>query len=348
MAAPVTLGYWAAPTGNFVRLYVNGLPLAGGKAWLEKKRGAVTVSFSGEGHGLDQDIVLSMVRAIAPGGDMSWDALIALAQSTPSRRGPYAGATAASRRGGKAASSQPWQANAAPWTTADVEATPIDMATNRIPEPTRLLVDHREPAEMIDHLREVENLIVEVAQLEVGDYVVPGKLIVERKTAQDLVTSVTEDAKRLFFQTEAMAVSDAPVRVLLLEGDIYGSQRLSLQSLMGTLSFIAVIQGASVLPTFSLRHSAIGIAKMVRHACFGLGYDLGLRGSGPKDPAAAAAYVLQGVPGVSATRAIALLKHFGSLSAIAVAPEAALRAVDGIGAKTAALIVATFRAPSAT
>ncbi len=348
MPGPVTLGYWSPPgKGDYARLYVNGLPLAGCKAWLENGRAGVKVRFSGEGHGLDEDAVLSAVRA-ASGGDLSWDALVALAQSTPARRGPPSGSKASSRRAAPkgAPGARPWETHAGSWTASDVESIDVDMASNPIPEPTRLLVDHREPAEMVDLLRGVRNLEVEVAQLEVGDYVLPGRLVVERKTASDLVTSVTEDAKRLFFQTEAMAREDALSRVLLMEADIYASQRLTLQSLAGTLSFLAVIQGISVVPTLSLRHSAMMVAKMVRHAGHGLGYDLGLRGSGPRDPADAGPFVLQGIPGVSAARAIALQRHFGSVAAVAVATEAALREVDGIGPKIASAIVQTFRAPS--
>jgi ERCC4-type nuclease len=71
-----------------------------------------------------------------------------------------------------------------------------------------------------------------------------------------------------------------------------------------------VIQGVSVLPTLSLPHSVYMIAKLVRHRVYGLGYDIPLRGTAPKHASKAAAFVLEGFPGISANLARRLLKHF--------------------------------------
>jgi ERCC4-type nuclease len=217
------------------------------------------------------------------------------------------------------------------------------MKTHKIPTPTRLVIDHREPGEMVDLLRGVRNLEVEIGTLDSGDYVVPDCLVIERKTVTDFVTSIVEDKKRLFHQTEAMSRAGT-IGVLLIEGDLYAQQRMTIPEITGTLSYLAVIQRISILPTLSLRHSALTIAKLVRHAVHGLGYDLGLRGAAPRDPAAAALFFLQGVTTVSAKKAIALLRHFGSVAAIAAASETELTAVAGIGPKTAPLIHAVFHA----
>ena len=87
---------------------------------------------------------------------------------------------------------------------------------------------------------------------------------------------------------------------------------MTLEQIAGTLSYLFVIQRVSILPTLSLAHSAYMIPKVVRHTLFGIGYDLGLRGAGPKDPDNAAAFVLEGILGVSAWRSRALLSHFGT------------------------------------
>ena len=343
----ISLGWWQPPNsdGSFGRVYVNGLPglPAGSKAWVQPKGRGVSVRFSGDAGPHDEASVLDALSRTTGAREITWDAVSEAARAAPPKRRGFApGSTAASRSPG--ATRPDWEANLRPWTAADVEATSIDMAAQPFPEPTTLVVDHREPAEMVDLLRGVSNLVVEVAALEVGDYVAPGRLVLERKTATDLVNSVTEDAKRVFSQSDRMARSDEVARVLLIEGDFYGNQRMKLPQIAGLISYLAVVQGLSVIPTLSLRHSAMMVAKLTRHAVHGLGYDLGLRATGPREPTAAAIHVLEGVPGVSATRARALLARFGSLAAVAVAEEKALRGIEGIGPATAKLIVETFRA----
>jgi ERCC4-type nuclease len=65
---------------------------------------------------------------------------------------------------------------------------------------------------------------------------IPDLLTIERKTISDLVVSITEDARRLFHQTHAMTMVPGS-SVLLLEGDVYGQQRLTLPNSAGTLSY---------------------------------------------------------------------------------------------------------------
>lgn len=170
-------------------------------------------------------------------------------------------------------------------------------------------------------------------------------LYIERKTVADFVTSITEDAKRLFKQTDAMAHSGV-LSVLVLEGDIYGQQRLKLPDITGTLSYLSVIQRVSIVPTPSLHHSAYMIAKLVRHRVWGLGYDLGLRGSAPNDHAQRELLHRRPAwrigPYPTAKR---LLAHFGSARAIANASEEDLRAVWGIGPNRARDIFRALTTP---
>jgi Fanconi anemia group M protein len=338
----ISLRHWS-PKEGLVRVYVGGIGSPGARIYLMRRHGQVMATIDEDSSGLRPDAVLAAVQGLLPGGLLDWDALVALAKAkseeAPKRRGVAPGTRASSRFGREEALNG--AALDGRWTLEDAAAIGAEMRANQIPEPTRLMIDNREPGRMVDLLRAVENLELSVGNLEVGDYVVPDRLIIERKTVQDFITSITADDKRIFHQTEAMANSEV-MGVLLIEGDIYAQQRMTLPQLAGALSFIAVIQRVSVIPTLGLEHSAMLIAKLVRHAVHGLGYDLGLRGSAPRDPASAAAFLLEGLPGVSATRARALLAHFGSLQAVALAGEPELRKIEGIGPKTAKIIAETF------
>jgi Fanconi anemia group M protein len=119
---------------------------------------------------------------------------------------------------------------------------------------------------------------------------------------------------------------------------------MSLVSITGALSYLAAIQRVTVISTLCLEHTAHMIVKLTRHAVEGLGYELDLRGAGPKDPSEAAVFVLQGIPGISPMVARELLKAFGSIAQIAQADFERLRKVPGVGPKRAEAIFATLRA----
>jgi ERCC4-type nuclease len=327
---PIRLNLWTAPNG-YERIYVNGLNTKE-KVWLQKgTRQQINIT--------PGDLASPVVeRALldAYGLDrLDWEELIEIAKAPVPRGKPPTDAPIVA--------TVPFTANAGNWTAADAEALDADTMAHPIPEPTTLLVDHREPAELKDRLRKIHNLIVQEEALEVGDYVIPDLLTIERKTITDLIASITEDSRRLFHQTDAMTMVPGS-SVLLLEGDVYGQQRLTLPNIAGTLSYLAVIQSVSVLPTLSLPHSVYMIAKLVRHRVYGLGYDIPLRGTAPKHVSKAAAFVLEGLPGVSANLARRLLKHFGSIRAVVNATETQLRAVEGIGPTKAKYIVEVLNA----
>lgn len=339
----IVLRHWQPATGGFDLVYVNGLEGVppGTKVHLRRTRGRVTVSIQGDAGALDADTVLAEVTQVVPGGDTSWEAIVAFARDQPAaRRGTKPG-TRASSRADCAATGARGGMKAIP-TQADFDTVETDMRSHPIPEPTTLLVDHREPGEMVDLLRTVRNLLVEVTTLEVGDYAVPGHLVLERKTVSDFVNSVTEEEGRLFHQTEAMARSGM-LPVVLLEGDVYAQGRMPIKNVDGTLSYLVAIRRIPTFHTRSLPHTAEVIAKLVRHAVHGLGYpDPATKAAAPQAPRAAAAYMLSCIPGVSSTLAARLLSHFGSVRAVAEADAADLRAVDGVGPVIAASIAATM------
>jgi Fanconi anemia group M protein len=196
---------------------------------------------------------------------------------------------------------------------------------------------------MVDWFRRVENLNVEIASLETGDYLIPDKIVIERKTVADFALSLVEDRKRLFNQTNRIALSGMR-GILILEGNIYTQTSLPLNNITGTLSYLVAIQGMTLYQTLSMNHSADMIVKLLRHSVHGLGYDLGLRAAAPKDPSKAAAFVLEGIPGVSAATAKTLMETFGSIVGVAGASVSDLRNVSGIGPKRATKIYDTLHA----
>jgi ERCC4-type nuclease len=337
----VKLNVWDAPNGGYSRIYVNGLPVSG-KVYLQGSKGRTLVKIEGDPGNLTADYVLEAVGAIAECDPWNFDELLMVVRlQPPPQRGRRPGSSAASAKGGGWNHFDHAAERPSEWTAADTLSLDPNRWKDPLPEETRLLVDHREPREMIDFFQSVERLKVEIVALETGDFVIPDRLIIERKTAADLVRSVVDEDKRIFYQTERMANSDLP-GVLLLEGNIYQQTNMKLNAITGTLSFVSAIQGTSIIPTLSPTHSADMVVKLARHCIYGLGYELALRGLGPKEPRYAAAFVLEGIPGVSEGTAKQLLRRFGSIARVAQATVAELKEVEGVGPKRAEQIWVTL------
>ena len=72
--------------------------------------------------------------------------------------------------------------------------------------PCRLQVDHSERcARLLELLQQSEAFDVRMVRLEVGDYLIDGGVLVERKTYADLAVSLTDG--RLFPQAARLAQS---------------------------------------------------------------------------------------------------------------------------------------------
>jgi ERCC4-type nuclease len=337
----IRLNIWDASNGTYSRIYINGLPTSG-KVYLQGSKGRTSVKFEGDPGELTAEYVLDLVAGLAGCDPLNFEALLRAVRLMPApKRGRQPGSTAAGARGGGWNYFEHAAGRPAAWTVEDTLSLDPNRWKDPLPEETLLLVDHREPREMIAFFESVDKLKVEIVALETGDFVIPGRLIIERKTAADLVRSVVDEDKRVFYQTERMANSDLP-GVLLLEGNIYEQTSMKLNAITGTLSFISAIQGTSIIPTLSPTHSADMVVKLARHSIYGLGYDLALRGLGPKEPRLAASFVLEGIPGVSEGTAKMLLKRFGSIAKVAQATVAELREVDGVGPKRAEQIWVTL------
>jgi ERCC4-type nuclease len=212
------------------------------------------------------------------------------------------------------------------------------MKSHPIPERTTLLVDSREPGEMVRLLRTVKNLDVQVEMLDVGDYVVQGHFAIERKTPIDFAQSVIGEDKRLFHQVSGLYQSGLKP-IVLLEGDPYHQESMPIKNVDGMLSYM-VMRGMHLVYTKSLPHSAAFIAKMVRHMVHGLGYaDPAGSSAARKTPKDAPAFLLSCIPGVSSTIGRRLIERFGTVKAVCLASKAELLSVDGVGPGTAEKIL---------
>jgi Fanconi anemia group M protein len=196
----------------------------------------------------------------------------------------------------------------------------------------KIVVDYRE-REMAK-LLELEGIEVTVQNLEVADYVISEKVAVERKTAQDFVSSIIDPQRNLFRQiADLIRTYDRPV--LILEGkDLYSTQ-MNAASIRGAMISVAVDYGLPIIPTEDQAETAKVIALLAARET--------REGREPKVHGHKTArtlkeqqeYLVSAISSVGPTVARNLLRHFGSVEKIMTASSEQLQEVDLVGRKIA-------------
>lgn len=196
----------------------------------------------------------------------------------------------------------------------------------------RIIVDSREGRSGIAARLAEAGVEVLVEELESGDYVVANGVGVERKAAADLVLSILDG--RLMPQIELLSASyERPF--FLIEGDMFNTRsQIREEALIGALSYIALLKSIPILYSANAAQTATMLLTMHRHATEGLGYEVPMRGSKPKDRSSQAQFLVEGLPGVGPNSAKKLLAHFGSPRSVFLAQAEQLKKVPGVGPKT--------------
>ncbi len=200
---------------------------------------------------------------------------------------------------------------------------------------TAVVVDHRESGSgVIDALKRMPGVDAQLEQLALGDYLVNGVCLFERKTLPDFVESLIDG--RLFSQ--AIRLSTSPLRTaVILEGTGRDLQRSAIrrETLLGAIISLTLIFDIPVLRSREPEETA----RLLVYAAQQLHRDgsdaLPRHGRRPKRKRRIQLRLLQGLPGIGPGRATALLEHFGTVRSVMTATAEALRAVPGIGQTTA-------------
>lgn len=214
---------------------------------------------------------------------------------------------------------------------------------------TRLPVqaDHREGNNAVVRLLDASlEFDLTHAHLEVGDYLVDGRLLFERKTLTDFVQAVISG--RLF--TQATRLSTSTLRAaIIVEGtsrDLADSG-MRWEAIQGALITVTLCYGIPVLRTRTPEETVKTMSCAARQATALAAGALARPGYRPRSKHARQLFILQGFPGIGPERARRLLTRFGSIRAIIEADVDALRAVEGIGEETATVLRSYLEQPRA-
>jgi DNA excision repair protein ERCC-4 len=187
----------------------------------------------------------------------------------------------------------------------------------------------------VDLLREIPDVELSIDHLPVGDFVVSGQIIFERKRADDFAASLIDG--RLFSQ--AARLVKQPLRsAYILEGKTEDWKRLGVrrEALQGALITLTLIFD---LPVFR----SIDPSETARILVYASRQFSRLHRAEPAYGRRAKAKrlktrrlrLLQSLPGVGPDRARILLEHFGGVRSCLLATIEELIDVPGIGQKTA-------------
>lgn len=196
----------------------------------------------------------------------------------------------------------------------------------------RIIFDSREAKSLvISGMKEKADL--EERLLETGDFILSERVVCERKTTQDFVSSITDG--RLFEQIVNMKNS-FQVPLLIIEGNELYASNMKPQAIRGAIASIAVDFGVPIICTRSpTETSEMLISIASREQSSGKGEVRVRNGKKPKSINHMQKYLISSLPGVDSYRAHNLLIHFKCPEFIFTASEKELRQVKGIGKELA-------------
>ena len=196
--------------------------------------------------------------------------------------------------------------------------------------------DYREKTAGIIRRLARRDIFVRIKALPCGDYRIGKAIGIERKTAHDFLVSLVDG--RLFRQAGIMK-NNIERPLFLVEGDVYQTGldvsdeavRGALLSLQ-TIWHIPVIFSTSKDDTCGLLQSMLHLEQKSSHLM------VTRPGYRPKRLLSKKLFILQGLPHIGPLTARRLLSHFKTVRRVFTASTAELKAVQGIGEKTAAAI----------
>jgi len=181
-----------------------------------------------------------------------------------------------------------------------------------------------------------EGVETRLETLEVGDYVLSDRVVVERKEVSDFLETLVGGDRSMFEQIGAAARHYARP-VVIIEGDrLYETRNVHPNAIRGAIASLAVDFGASVLRTTDADDTADLLEVIARREQETDDRAVSVHGEkGGKTLTEQQEYVVGSVAEVGPVTARSLLEHFGSVEAVMCADGEALLEVDGIGEVTA-------------
>ena len=194
-------------------------------------------------------------------------------------------------------------------------------------KPIKIIVDVREKnmAKLLHNYADVE-----LRTLEVGDYVLSDRVVVERKTTDDFVDSIID--KRLFNQLKNLKKVEKPL--LIIEGSDFG--RIHENALKGAILSIILDFGIPIIFTKDAEETADLLIKIAEKEQLKEKRAVMVRyGKTTMSLKEQQKFIVESLPDVGGALAERLLKHFKTVENVFTAKEEELMKVEGVGKERA-------------
>lgn len=207
-----------------------------------------------------------------------------------------------------------------------------------------IYADVREERSGIPDILKSSGVMVALKQLTVGDYLISGEVVVERKSAHDFARSLFDG--RLFDQARRLTES-YPVAVYIVEGDPLRLYRYQDKVKQLTAALVALIIDFNVRVVYSEGpwHTAMIIESLAKRSLQG-GRSVTIH----KKPKLESTrewqlYIVESFPGIGPKTAERILETFGSIERFVNASIVELSKVPGLGEKKAETIKRILKSP---
>jgi Fanconi anemia group M protein len=204
-------------------------------------------------------------------------------------------------------------------------------------ETVEIVADQRElDSHIARDLSTRDGIETRLETLEVGDYVLSDRVVVERKSVEDFLDTLVGGDRSMFEQVGAAARYYARP-VVIIEGDrLYEARNVHPNAIRGALASLAVDFGASVMQTADPDQTADLLEVIATREQETDDRTVSVHGEkGGKTLTEQQEYVVGSIAEVGPITARALLEHFGSVEDVMTAEEDDLLDVEGVGAVTA-------------
>lgn len=201
-----------------------------------------------------------------------------------------------------------------------------------------ITIDYRERPSGIPQMLRNEFSYMTFGNLNAGDYQIHNTIIIERKTAQDFIRSLTH--QELFNQCKKLKQSGFPVLMIIEGNPLKTSSEIKTKAVKGTLLAITGCWQIPVFYTSSKQETAKTILRLSQNEIVSKRAPIA-RKAKPKHLVNKQLFFLQGLPGISKILSYDLLKEFKTIEKLLVADIKSLQKIRGIG-KTKAQNIYNF------
>ena len=197
-----------------------------------------------------------------------------------------------------------------------------------------IIADHREKANGC--IRELLDMGVKmrVETLDIGDFLLSSRVVVEFKTVKDFVDSIVDG--RLLEQLKHL--NKYKKQLIIVEGteDIYSQRNIHPNAIRGMIATITVDYSIPLVFTKNSLETASFMAVIAKREQVERDKtEFNMHSQKPVEDSELQEYIVSSLPGVGGTLAKPLLEKFGSVKRVFNASEEALQRIDLIGEKKA-------------